>query len=125
MLTITSIEGNQYMSDSVKRWSRHPFDRIDTKNTYDDEWTAGPLRIFTSNLLLTLPTPDFSMPYNVITLTSTILALFFGSVFNFLTKRFLPQTMDEAETPNGLRGVIFRIVRKVRNFVKRLKRRQK
>ncbi|CAG8469042.1 11666_t:CDS:10 [Ambispora gerdemannii] len=36
-----------------------------------------------------LPTPDFSMPYNVITLTCTVLALFFGSMFNLLTRQFV------------------------------------
>lgn len=43
-------------------------------------------RIYTESLLITLPTPDFSMPYNVIMLTSTIIALFFGSLFNVLTQ---------------------------------------
>jgi len=43
----------------------------------------------TTSLLLSLPTPDFSMPYNVIILTSTIIALVFGSIFNLLTRRFV------------------------------------
>jgi phosphatidylinositol glycan class T len=47
-------------------------------------------QIFTQNLLVSLPTPDFSMPYNVITLTSTVIALFFGSLYNMLVRRFRP-----------------------------------
>ncbi|KAJ3021574.1 hypothetical protein HKX48_008241 [Thoreauomyces humboldtii] len=47
-------------------------------------------RLFTETLLVSLPTPDFSMPYNVITLTCTLMALFFGSVFNMLTRRYEP-----------------------------------
>ena len=43
----------------------------------------------TTSLLLPLPTPDFSMPYNVIILTSTVMALAFGSIFNFLVRRFV------------------------------------
>ena len=43
----------------------------------------------TTSLLLPLPTPDFSMPYNVIILTSTVIALGFGSVFNLLVRRFV------------------------------------
>nr|POE49023.1 gpi transamidase component gpi16 [Quercus suber] len=43
----------------------------------------------TTSLLLPLPTPDFSMPYNVIILTSTVIALGFGSIFNLLVRRFL------------------------------------
>lgn len=45
-------------------------------------------RLYTDSLLITLPKPDFSMPYNVITLSSTIIALFFGSLFNVLIRRF-------------------------------------
>ena len=49
----------------------------------------GSQYIRTTSLLLPLPTPDFSMPYNVIILTSTVLALAFGSIFNFLVRRFV------------------------------------
>ena len=45
------------------------------------------LRVYTEGLLLSLPTPDFSMPYNVITLTGFIFALFFGAIFNVLVRR--------------------------------------
>ncbi|KAJ3109833.1 Rab-like protein 2A [Phlyctochytrium planicorne] len=47
-------------------------------------------RIFTENVLIALPTPDFSMPYNVITMTCTVMALFFGSLFNVITRQFIP-----------------------------------
>jgi phosphatidylinositol glycan class T len=49
----------------------------------------------TTSLLLPLPTPDFSMPYNVIILTSTVMALAFGNVFNLLVRRFVGA--DEVE----------------------------
>lgn len=45
----------------------------------------------TTALILSLPTPDFSMPYNVIILTSTVIALAFGSVFSLLLKRVIAQ----------------------------------
>jgi phosphatidylinositol glycan class T len=45
--------------------------------------------IRTTSLLLNLPTPDFSMPYNTIILSSTVMALAFGSVFNLLVRRFV------------------------------------
>lgn len=45
--------------------------------------------IRTTSLLLPLPTPDFSMPYNVIILTSTVMALAFGSVYNLLVRRLV------------------------------------
>ena len=51
--------------------------------------------IRTSSLLLPLPTPDFSMPYNVIILTSTVMALAFGMIFNLLVRRIVGA--DEVE----------------------------
>ena len=48
----------------------------------------------TTPLLLMLPTPDFSMPYNVIILTSTVMALGFGGFFNMVVRRMVGR--DEA-----------------------------
>lgn len=50
--------------------------------------TARPprLRLNTPTTLVSLPTPDFSMPYNVIILTSTVIALYFGSVLNGMVR---------------------------------------
>ncbi|KAH9811120.1 GPI transamidase component PIG-T [Melampsora americana] len=45
-------------------------------------------RFWTTAGLIYLATPDFSMPYNVIIVTSTVMALFFGSVFNLLVREF-------------------------------------
>lgn len=56
-------------------------------NSSDNPSEAVYLR--TTNLLLSLPTPDFSMPYNVIILTSTVMALAFGSIYNLLVRRFV------------------------------------
>lgn len=58
-----------------------------------------PTQLRTPTLLLYLPTPDFSMPYNVIILTSTVIALGFGSIFNLLVRRFV-----SAEEAKALRG---------------------
>lgn len=41
----------------------------------------------TECLLVSLPTPDFSMPYNVICLVSTVVSLAFGPIHNLTTKR--------------------------------------
>jgi hypothetical protein len=74
-------------------------------------------RIYSKNLLLVLPTPDFSMPYNVITLTSTLIALFFGSLFNLMMREFV---VDDG-VPSGLRGYLILLVRVIRNGISRLK----
>ena len=34
-----------------------------------------------------VPTPDFTMPYNVITLTSSVVTFFVGSMFNLLARK--------------------------------------
>ncbi|RFU81078.1 phosphatidylinositol glycan, class t [Trichoderma arundinaceum] len=47
------------------------------------------LNIRTTSLLLYLPTPDFSMPYNVIIFTSTTIALAFGGLYNILVRRMV------------------------------------
>ncbi|CCF56455.1 hypothetical protein KAFR_0B01560 [Kazachstania africana CBS 2517] len=49
----------------------------------------------TSTLLLSIATPDFSMPYNVIIITSTVMGLIFGMLFNMFVKRMM--TLEEAD----------------------------
>jgi phosphatidylinositol glycan class T len=55
-------------------------------------------RYYTESLLIMLPTPDFSMPYNVICLSCTVIALFMGSMFNTLLN---PKDVKEDETKEG------------------------
>ncbi|KAI9818856.1 MAG: Subunit of the glycosylphosphatidylinositol transamidase complex-like protein [Pycnora praestabilis] len=57
--------------------------------------SPSPVYLRTTSLLLPLPTPDFSMPYNVIILSSTVMALAFGMIFNLLVRRFVGA--DEVE----------------------------
>lgn len=51
------------------------------------KWVANGIRGRTTSLLVSLPVPDFSMPYNVIILSSTVMGLAFGTLFNLLTKQ--------------------------------------
>eukprot|EP00941_MAST-03F_sp_MAST-3F-sp1_P001576 g1576.t1 len=48
---------------------------------------SGPVMLYTESPLLYMPMPDFSMPYNVITLSSTVVALLFGSFFNIFSRK--------------------------------------
>jgi phosphatidylinositol glycan class T len=69
----------------------------------DGKDSGGLRRMYTTSTLLSLPTPDFSMPYNVIILTSTCMALFFGSTFNLLTRQFVavrPSKLPSADKAN-------------------------
>lgn len=84
--------------------------------------TIGNVAIRTTSLLLPLPTPDFSMPYNVIILTSTVMALAFGNIFNLLVRRFV--AADEADQWD-LRSVRLKAVEKVKMFLKRFSKKNK
>ena len=55
------------------------------------------MNLRTTTLLLYLPTPDFSMPYNVIIFTSTAIALAFGGLYNIIVRRFVG--VNEAPGP--------------------------
>jgi phosphatidylinositol glycan class T len=59
--------------------------------------THGDKRYFSRNLLIHLATPDFSMPYNVITLSCTVLALLAGGMFNLLIRDFKPIVFEKAK----------------------------
>jgi phosphatidylinositol glycan class T len=72
----------------------------------------------TTSLLLSLPTPDFSMPYNVIIFTSTAIALAFGGLYNILVRRFVGR--DE-----GPEVSLVRLRRKMLEAVKMLKNKLK
>jgi phosphatidylinositol glycan class T len=69
------------------------------------EGTGETGTVFTNNLLLTMPLPDFTMPYNVITLTCTLIAFFFGSLFNLFTRRYYYGKTGKS----GMRRVVERV----------------
>lgn len=55
------------------------------------------VRTYAKTLLADLPTPDFSMPYNVIIMSSTLIALLFGNIFNLLSRELVIVQVDEVE----------------------------
>ncbi len=61
----------------------------------DDCGSSGLRRVYTETLLLNLPTPDFSMPYNVICLACTVIAVAFGPLHNITTKTLIIETGPE------------------------------
>lgn len=66
------------------------------------------LVLFTEILLVTLPTPDFSMPYNVICFVCTALALAFGPIHNITTKNLVLQDKTQKK------GFIHKILQKLK-----------
>uniref|UniRef100_A0A2K5CJD8 Phosphatidylinositol glycan anchor biosynthesis class T n=1 Tax=Aotus nancymaae TaxID=37293 RepID=A0A2K5CJD8_AOTNA len=68
------------------------------------------MRLYTEPLLVNLPTPDFSMPYNVICLTCTVVAVCYGSFYNLLTRTF---HIEEPRT-GGLAKRLANLIRRIR-----------
>ncbi|CAI4064140.1 hypothetical protein SKDZ_08G2330 [Saccharomyces kudriavzevii ZP591] len=71
----------------------------------------------TSTLLLSLSTPDFSMPYNVIILTSTIMGLMFGMLYNLMVKRIV--TVEEADRISLHSGLKYKLLKLKGKILKR------
>lgn len=89
--------------------------RILSPHTGDDKG----MYVRTTSLLLPLPTPDFSMPYNVIILTSTVMALGFGNVFNLLVRRFVGADEVPAGAGGGLKAILLGKISRLRGLVGR------
>lgn len=60
-----------------------------------------PLRLYTEPILLSMPTPDFSMPYNVLCLVCTVLSIAFGPIYNLTTRstRIIEKLYRKSEEP--------------------------
>jgi len=63
------------------------------------------------------------MPYNVIILSSTVIALAFGSVFNLLVRRFVALEPGDEVVGNKLRGLILRLGMLIRTRISKLQAR--
>jgi len=70
------------------------------------------LTLFTESLLVTMPTPDFSMPYNVICLACTVAALAFGPLYNITTKQLVLVPPEEEE-----KSLLGKLLAPMLNFV--------
>ncbi|KAJ3671900.1 hypothetical protein LUZ60_007979 [Juncus effusus] len=72
------------------------------------------VRAYTEVLLVPLTTPDFSMPYNVITFTCTVLALYFGSMVNVLRRRIGEEERLAKNKDGAKRGLITMLISKIK-----------
>mmetsp|Transcript_53958 Transcript_53958/g.121977 ORF Transcript_53958/g.121977 Transcript_53958/m.121977 type:complete len:350 (+) Transcript_53958:2-1051(+) len=59
---------------------------------------------FTEGLIVLLPMPDFSMPFNVIALSSTAVTFFFGSIFRLTAAGRLPHWVMKKDLDLGSRS---------------------
>lgn len=69
------------------------------------------VRIYTETLLVSLPTPDFSMPYNVICLACTVVALAFGPIHNIATN-----ALTVVEVKKGSDGLLRQLASKAKRL---------
>ncbi|KAG1707273.1 hypothetical protein DVH05_026467 [Phytophthora capsici] len=67
----------------------------------ESEFPSFTTTLFTEPLLVPLPTPDFSMPYNVITMTSTVVAFFVGTMLNTLLRKAPRLKQMMTSSPNA------------------------
>ncbi|XP_019465258.1 PREDICTED: GPI transamidase component PIG-T isoform X1 [Lupinus angustifolius] len=67
---------------------------------------------YTEVLLVPLTTPDFSMPYNVITITCTVFALYFGSLLNVLRRR-VGEEERLLKKKDAKKGVLLQVLAKL------------
>lgn len=85
----------EHPPDAQRGWDLPPAVLIPILSDTEDNHTHSSNRqrlgqpIYTSTLLVDVATPDFSMPYNVIIFTCSLIAFIFGSVFNLLTRKFV------------------------------------
>lgn len=78
--------------------------------TIFDENKRGIYEVRTTSLVLSLPTPDFSMPYNVIIFTCTVMSLAFGSLYQLLVKKVVTEEEFEvAAATSGIKGLVTRL----------------
>ncbi|XP_055370719.1 GPI transamidase component PIG-T [Condylostylus longicornis] len=72
-----------------KNYTRIPIDGYLIAHSFNASRSKYFLQLHSESLLLSLPTPDFSMPYNVICLACTVVALAFGPIHSVATKRIV------------------------------------
>ncbi|KAG6336992.1 hypothetical protein ID866_2093 [Astraeus odoratus] len=97
----TFLKYTEHPPDAMRGWDLPPAILFpvygSTNSTHDAQWTRMSIkdRMYTPTLLIDLPTPDFSMPYNVIILSCTLITLIFGSIFNLLTRKWVIVRMED------------------------------
>ncbi|KAF7327835.1 GPI transamidase component GPI16 [Mycena kentingensis (nom. inval.)] len=86
VITRAFLRYTEHPPDAERGWDLPPAVIV----TLDADGQPVPgRRMYAPTLLVDLATPDFSMPYNVIIFTCSLIAFIFGSVFNYLTRKFV------------------------------------
>jgi len=75
-------------------------------------------------VLIDVPTPDFSMPFNVITLTCTLVAFFFGSMMGVVVRKGRRRRRRKGGREGGRKGGEGGLKERVRGWWRRRRRRK-
>ncbi|XP_063676917.1 GPI transamidase component PIG-T-like [Bolinopsis microptera] len=100
------------------RWNEYPPDAHHGRSipsgiiTFKNDGQV--VRLYTESPLVYLPTPDFSMPFNVLCLVSTVIAIVYGSIFSLTTKDLV--CIKETEVKKGL---LLQLVTGIRGLFKK------
>lgn len=70
------------------------------------------VQVRTETMVITLPTPDFSMPYNVICLACTVVALAFGPLHNITTRRLALKPKQKEKLAVKLKRILTEFLKK-------------
>ncbi|EJC98354.1 GPI transamidase component GPI16 [Fomitiporia mediterranea MF3/22] len=90
-VTKSFLRYTEHPPDAQRGWDLPPAIFIVGRN----DSSKQSRRIYSPAVLVDVATPDFSMPYNVIIMSSTLIALIFGSIFNLLTRRFVAIVVED------------------------------
>ena len=95
-ITKAFLRYTEHPPDAQRGWDLPPAIIVPVRLMDNGSDSNPPIdgRIYTCALLVDLATPDFSMPYNVIIFTCSLVAFIFGSVFNLLTRKFVVVRFD-------------------------------
>ncbi|XP_060818184.1 GPI transamidase component PIG-T isoform X2 [Bombus pascuorum] len=78
----------------ARNYTALPLDGSTITSSFNASREGYLVQLRTESLLISLPTPDFSMPYNVICLACTAIALAFGPLHNISTKRLVLKRVE-------------------------------
>lgn len=99
-VTKAFLRYTEHPPDAQRGWDLPPavFIPLDTSplDAGNETLAAYPRgkRIYSSPMLVDLATPDFSMPYNVIIFSCSLIAFLFGTIFNLLTRKWVVLKVD-------------------------------
>nr|XP_033342210.1 GPI transamidase component PIG-T isoform X1 [Megalopta genalis] len=78
----------------ARNYTALPLDGSTITSSFNASRAGYLVQLRTESLLISLPTPDFSMPYNVICLACTAVALAFGPLHNISTKTLVLKKIE-------------------------------